>query len=278
MNNIGTLHLSDKDFLPEQAANCELLIRVSSTRLSYAIVEKPNRKIRAIFDGVLSHSIRETFAELLLKNSYLSYPFQKTKIAAESFRFAFIPSELYSEDTAALCYNFVSSSIPFSQVSNPIAGNRISTIGSVSNSLSAPFTEKYQEASLYTQAEAFIEGMLKHPREGQTLALQFNTGTFEALLTSGDELIFYNIFQAPTADDFNYFLLLLIQQLQINTTETSVLLSGEIEKYSEHYRRVLKYFRNIHFADSTTFCQYSDTFRLIPSHQFFSLLSLGLCE
>lgn len=278
MNNNGTLHLKVNDFPPGQAENCELLIRISTGRLSFAVINTEQNLLKALFDSVLFSSVAETFNGLWNQNDYLSYTFRKVKIATETFNFTFIPSDLYSDDSLPVYQNFINSTGQVKHIVKNMKEAKIKTVASIDEQLIVPLLAKFPQASLYTQSESILEGSLKYLSENKTLVLQFNSGTFEALVVSSHEIIFYNIFSSPTTDDFNYYLLLIMQQLELNPSDVTVTLMGEIEKYSENYRRVSKYFNNITFAESAKFFNYPEAFKLVPSHQFFSLLSLSLCE
>lgn len=278
MNHNGILHFSEKDFSAEQAKDCELLFRVSADRLSYAIVNKQKNSLAALFDTVLIHPLAETFNQLVIPDPYIDFPFRKVKISAETFSFIFVPSGIFSGEHLSAYTNFVTSSQPSKLVTSHIPQAQLTSIANVGKAVLNPLTDKFPHAAISSQAEALIKGGLSYPAERRTLILQFNTGTFEALLLSGNDIIFYNIFSTPTTDDFNYFLLLIIKQLELERSDTSVLLSGEIEKYSGNFRRASKYFNNISFADSTRFFSFPEAFRLVPVHQFFALLSLALCE
>ncbi len=278
MNNNGILHFCDKDFSALQAEDCELLFRISTGRLSYAIIDKQKSNLKALFDTVLLHPLADTIRELFIAHPYLDYHFQQVKIAAETFNFIFIPSELFSKENLPVYQNFVTSTLPVTFAANEIHETGLTTVASVGETQISALSGKYPGAKIFSQADALIKGGHKYYSEGSTLILQFNTGTFEALLLSGSEIIFYNIFSAPTADDFNYFLLLIIRQLGLEESDTSVILSGETEKYNGNFRRASKYFSNIQFADSTRLFSYPEALSPVPVHQFFSLLSLSLCE
>ncbi|KAA8475180.1 uncharacterized protein DUF3822 [Arcticibacter tournemirensis] len=278
MNNNGALHLKVGDFSTGQAENCELLIRIGAGRLSFAIIDTKENLLKVLFDSVLFSSIAETFNDLFNQNEYLGYAFQKVKIATETFNFTFIPSELYSDNSLPVYQNFINSTGQVRHVIKDLKGAKIKTVASIEEAFIAPLLAKFPQAAIYTQPEPLIEGSLKDRSGNKTLVLQFNSGTFEALVISSNDIIFYNIFSSPTTDDFNYYLLLIMQQLELKPSDIAVRLMGEIEKYSENYRRVSKYFNNITFADSTKLFNYPEAFKLAPSHQFFSLLSLSLCE
>lgn len=278
MNNTGTLHLKVKDFKGDQAGNCELLIRVSTGKLSYAIVNTREKNLKVLFDCALFHSsMQEAFPNLLAKHEYLNADFSKVKIASETFHFTFVPEEIYSQKTLPVLKNFINSSASVRFISNGLEKSGIRSIASVGDELVSPVLSKYPQAHLFSQAEPFITAVLPLTKNTKTLAVQFNSGTFELLLTVEGRLIYYNIFPAPTTDDFNYFLLMVCRQFDLKAHETEILLSGEIEKYSENYRRILKYFNRIAFADGSKLFAHPEAFTLVPSHQFFPLLSLGVC-
>ncbi|WP_374165388.1 DUF3822 family protein [Arcticibacter sp. MXS-1] len=278
MNYTGTLHLKVEGFNQTAAEECELLLRVSSGRLSYAVIHPETKSLKVLFDAVLLHSLPVSVSELIKQNEYLSYPFKKVKVSAESFHFTFIPSELYSREGLPAYKNFLSSSKPSFFVVNQLKQTGMQVIAALEEPVAAPFKSAFASPAFYSQAESLITGAALYPASRRTLFLHFNSATFETLVINGQEVIFYNIYASPTTDDFNYFLLLVIQQLDLKTGEVDVLLSGEIEKYSEHYRRISKYFSSVSFADSTRLFNYQDSFKLVPLHQFFSLLSLSLCE
>lgn len=279
MNNVGTLHLKDKNYLPDQAGSCELLIKHNKHKLSYAIRNIQSNELYVIYDAALSDSMEETFAGLSAQNEYLNQRFEQVKVSSETFNFVFIPSELYAESSSPSFRNFVQSTKPTSTFTNTMLDGKVHTVSALEDHVITPLKKRFPNAVVYSQAEALIESALKSfaNTSGLRVVIQFNTGSFEMVIVSEGEFIFYNIFSFENADDFNYYLLLIKQQFELQQ-DTPVLLAGEIEKYSELYRRIARYFQHIRFSDSTSMIKHPDSFKLLPSHQFFSLLSMSLCE
>lgn len=279
MNNVGTLHLKDKNYLPDQAGLCELLIKHNKHKLSYAIRNIQTNELYVIYDAALSAPMEETLLGLAAQYPYLNSRFGQVKLSSETFNFIFIPTELYAETSASSFKNFVQSTWPGSTLTNRMLDGTVQAICAVENSVTAPLKKMFPNAVVYSQSEALIESAVKASAasEGLKVVIQFNSGTFEMVLVSNGEFVFYNIFSFENADDFNYYLLLVKQQFELQP-DTPVLLAGEIEKYSELYRRIARYFQHIRFCDSTALVKHPDSFKLLPSHQFFSLLSMSLCE
>lgn len=279
MNNVSTLHLKDKNFLSEKTGVCELLFKVSRHKLSYAIRNIQTNELYVIYDALLSNPLKETIKTLTEQNNYLNLVFSKVKISIETFDFVFIPAELYTELAGPSYTNFVQTTKASRIASNKISEEKVHVISSIDESFIAPLMEQYPGAKVYSQAEALVQSALsaKKQQKGMNILIQFNTGSFEVAIVSDTDFIYYNIFLHETVDDYNYFLLLIKQQFGLEA-EHAILLSGEVEKYSDVYRRTAKYFNNIRFADSHDLSKHSETFTLLPSHQFFSLLSMSLCE
>ena len=91
-------------------------------------------------------------------------------------------------------------------------------------------------------------------------------------------LEFYNIFEFANADEFNYYLLHIIESLSLETEQTHVTVSGKISDTDEVYKRLGKYFPILGFADSRVLLKYPEKFEEVHQHTYFSLLALDLCE
>ncbi|RYY78814.1 MAG: DUF3822 family protein, partial [Moraxellaceae bacterium] len=95
--------------------------------------------------------------------------------------------------------------------------------------------EAYPEAKVYSQAEPLIDGIM-YNYQGEKLILQFNDSSFEFLLIDNHIVKYYNIFPISTPDDFNYYLLFVLQQLSLTGSDFDVILSGDIDKESLLYK------------------------------------------
>lgn len=278
MNNNGILHLKAKEFSSEQAQNSELLIRFSGNRLSIAAIHQQDRKLKALYDAVLFQSLKETFDALYQQHVYLGYPYSKVKVSLETNHFSFIPSDLYSSATLSKYRNFIQSSRATFFTNHADSHLKINIIANVEEELVNIFTPYYADLAVYSQASSLLQQACLLPLNGKRLVLQFNSGTLEAAVFNGETLLFYNLFETLNVDEFHYHLLLLMKELDLRNDNTSVQVSGEIENYSELYRRLSNYFERIYFAESNQVFNYQELFKLVPAHQFMSLLSLLTCE
>lgn len=93
---------------------------------------------------------------------------------------------------------------------------------------------------------------------------------FEVLITNQDELILYNNFKFTTKEDFIYYILFTLEQLNLNPEEIKVKLMGDIEKESELYTILFQYIRNVSFYKPSFF---PEILTDISTHSNFTLLN-----
>jgi hypothetical protein len=138
----------------------------------------------------------------------------------------------------------------------------------------------FHRPKIYGQASTFIQGIKKNYKQntGPSLYIDIHNKHIQIAYFKQSELSFYNIFDCINADEFNYFILNIIESLQLDIEQTSVILSGNVIKDDEYCQRVEKYFKNIRFADSRLIVNHPEIFNGVFSQTFFSLLTLDLCE
>ena len=108
------------------------------------------------------------------------------------------------------------------------------------------------------------------------LLLDFSVGSFNALYLQQQQVVFQQCYEIDNLDEFNYYLLLIINQLNINTKETNLHLTGIIHEGDDKYNCLLKYFSKADFiAPSNDLNQ--QILDDMPAHYYSSLLALDQC-
>ena len=67
--------------------------------------------------------------------------------------------------------------------------------------------------------------------------------------------MFFNSYEYQTKEDFLYYILFVMEQLQLNPQEQLVELTGKTDPTSELYQIVYQYVRNVKVADLKTTAQ-----------------------
>jgi len=77
--------------------------------------------------------------------------------------------------------------------------------------------------------------------------IHVSANTTDLLFIENQQLTFFNSFEYTTKEDFIYYILFTLEQLELNPDTTPVTLLGEIEESSELYKILYMYVRNIAF-------------------------------
>ena len=278
MNDYGTVHLKDEKFNPAQSREMQLLIKVGSDRMSYAIVNERDNRLMVLYDSALTQSVEDAIGDLLSENDYIRSSFSKIKVAVQTLNFTFIPQQYYTRDDLPGYEKIIQAQEETKTFVSDVNDHSVKSVVALELKTIAPLISAFSEVKLMSQAEPVIEGNLKtRELKSKRLFLQFNSDSFEACLCNEDKFIFYNVFSTGNADDFNYYLLMLMEQLSIDGAGTSAILAGNISANDELHNRVAKYFQHVRFADCSELTALSPVFDDLPKHRHFSLISLLLC-
>lgn len=72
---------------------------------------------------------------------------------------------------------------------------------------------------------------------------------FEIVIVETKKLLFFNSYEYQTKEDFIYYILFVMEQLQLNPQEQLVKLTGKIDPEDELYQIVYQYVRNVEITD-----------------------------
>lgn len=279
MNNLGIVQLQDEGFNISQTAEMILLIKIAPKRISYAIINERDNRLLVLYDAPLTKSIKDTIDDLFSEKEYLQAGFSRTKVSVQTSRFTFIPTKYFINEDLAVYEKLILADESTKTYLSTIDGSfGTECIVALERTSIEKIEGTFSDVRIFSQAEPLIKGSLRTQNSTlPKLILQFNYDSFEAYYTTEGQFIFYNLFIVENADDFNYFLINIIQQLSIEPENTAIILSGNIVIDDENYKRIEKYFADIRFADSSKITNYSPAFNQLPKHLHFSLLSLLLC-
>jgi hypothetical protein len=80
--------------------------------------------------------------------------------------------------------------------------------------------------------------------------IHVSKSTLDIVIIKNSNLQFFNIFEYKTKEDFMYYVLFTLEQLDLSTEETLVSILGDMEEDSDLYRLIYTYIRNIDFLSS----------------------------
>jgi len=273
MNNNNSILLLDPSFDPKDATNCSLLVNLGVDYFSYAIVDEITGKVIAIFDEQECINVAGKFAERSKTDSYLSLPYQDIKIAIYTPNVIAVPNELYA-DTAIATHT---------QFFNELQHTEVKVQKQASFGYTAVFN--FPKPTLNV-ATSLANPKIFHQYAGlvqiatgldDTLLFDFSAGSFTILCLKQEQIIFQYTYQIENIEEFNYYLLFIINQLTINTAQMHVLLSGIINDGDARHLCLLKYFNSVNFLTVDGDLN-ANILEEMPAHYYVNLLALHKCE
>ena len=279
------LYLTDDDFQSQQAAKCDLLIHIGLETFKYAVIDNGREQLKALvvleLPDVNSQSGLMSAIENLPESAkQFKFSYNKIKIAFDTFHFTFIPQELYNESEKSGYAKFIQPVLASAPLVNDIKSVNIKNVSAIDSKLHETLNKLFNKPRIFNQASSFVEGIQKinSDRKASSLFIDIHTKHIQIAWINSSKLMFYNIFECVNLDEFNFYLLSLIDQLNIDTGQTRVILSGKTTPDDDYYQRIQKYFSEISLANTRQLVKYPQKFEKVLSQTYFSLISLNLCE
>jgi len=282
---IKLVHLVDDEFQSQTAAKCDLLIHIGIETLQYTIIDKVRDEIKALVEyelPVISNQgdLIEAIEGLSECNKEFKYPFNKIKISIDTYQFTFIPDELYQSGNDQEYAKFINNTQHSVILCNPIAAAKFKNIIAINSDLHLALNRIFHHPKIYGQASTFIQGIIKNYKQNTepSLYIDIHKKHIQIAYFKQSELSFYNMFNSINAIELNYFILNIIETLEVDIENTHIILSGNVIKDDEFFQKIEKYFKDITFADSRVIVNHPEMFNGVSSQTFFTLLSLDQCE
>ncbi len=126
-------------------------------------------------------------------------------------------------------------------------------------------------------SKALLENASLNHQKEKFFQLHIQANRFDVLLMNQGKLQFFNSFSYESAEDFIYYLLYVMEQLELDREEQEVDLVGEFEENSALYEMLYKYIRNINVGKRSRDVNFSNSLSALPPQYYFNLFNQHLC-
>lgn len=235
----------------------ELSIQVKLSGLSFCILNRTSNTIEHLytidFDKKLTpfEVLNQLKAELS-SNTIYSEEFSAVQVIHHNGLSTIVPKPLYNEDHSADYLKFNSKILKTDFISEDEINinesvNVYVPYVNINNYIFETFGEFVYKHSSTILIDTILQRHLKH--ESIDLHLNVNSNTFELIVTDNGALTLYNTFEYQTVEDFAYYTLFSIEQLQLDPETVNVSVTGTINEDDEKYKVLYKYLRHISIED-----------------------------
>ncbi|NQX37671.1 Protein of unknown function [Pedobacter steynii] len=276
MSHKNSILLVDPEFDPSTAPDCNLLLKITADSFSYAIIDKTSNQLKAVYDQQECHNIPQALSAKLKNDSYLNLAFKEIKVAVYTENSISIPNDLFDANNLDQYAKFFTEEQSDNLYIRPFSSYGFTSIFTLHRFIDETLADSLLSCKLFDQLAPVLA--MTRDQQQKSLILDFTASSFNAVVTEGEKLIFRNYYEVANAEEFNYYLLFIINQLQLNTKESNVQLSGIIHENDHYYQCIEKYFKNISFISPLSDQVDHKILDDMPAHYYSSLLALDLCE
>jgi len=108
----------------------------------------------------------------------------------------------------------------------------------------------------------------------EVLIFYLRSSNFDIFWFKNSKLMFYNSFACRELDDYLYFMMLTLEQLQIDASNTNSIILGDCNCIREFSAQAKNIFRNLQQLNPISHIQNTGAFNNEDYHRFFSLLNI----
>ena len=195
--------------------------------------------------------ILEKLQDIFKKEKSLQYDFETVTVIHQNNLNTLVPNEYFKKDAlkSYLKYSIktiASDLITFDELDFMNSKNVYVPYVNINNFLFQNFGEfEYKHYS-----SVLLEKLFSIASNDICCYIHVSKSTFDIVIIKNSNLQFFNVFEYKTKEDFMYYVLFTLEQLELSTEETLVTVLGDIEEDSDLFRLMYTYIRNIDFLSS----------------------------
>ena len=195
--------------------------------------------------------VLEKLQDIFKKEKSLQYDFETVTVIHQNNLNTLVPNEYFKKDAlkSYLKYSIktiATDLITFDELDFMNSKNVYVPYVNINNFLFQNFGEfEYKHYS-----SVLLEKLFSIATNDICCYIHVSKSTFDIVIIKNNNLQFFNIFEYKTKEDFMYYVLFTLEQLDLSTEETLVSILGDMEEDSDLFRLMYTYIRNIDFLSS----------------------------
>lgn len=276
----------DKSFSDLKTSEYQVFLQLSKNGLSYTIFNIHTNTFIGLesyvfIDVHTDYSILNPLQELLSEIKLFKNTFNKVMVSYVNNRATLIPKPIY-QATELKNYHQFNFTHQEEDVfySDYLINVSAYTVYSIPDYIVSAF-EKVENVVFHHFSTSLIESTLLYAKKSNSLSLvnvHVLPSSFQIIVIKNQHLELYNSFDYQTSEDFIYYILFVLNQLNIKSDDATIRLTGEVDKTSAIYDMINKYINIIDFCEIPNELNYSYVFEKTQKHYHYSLFNQYLCE
>ena len=195
--------------------------------------------------------------------------------------YTLVPAALFEEDQLASYLSFNHPVNDFEDLElafNRLPKHEIVIVYAIPGKVKAIFQDHFLNFKQHHFSFPLIESFLTNETAPEQACLHIQAERFELMIKKENQLQYFNSFDYTSAEDLLYYLLFVIEQLQIDREEMPMKLYGEFEKHSTLYDLLHRYIRKLEIGKRPAGINFSKVLDQVPEQYYHLLFNQYLCE
>jgi hypothetical protein len=282
-----TENLFDPAINKQNYSSISLSIQLSLKYLSFCIIDNSQNKFLAIVNYVFPEKVSSfVLADFINKlfeyESLLKKEYKNIIISYECTQSTLIPDEIYDNSNKEIYLSFFNQEIEDKIIISNFAPElKLYSIFAIPKCINNAFQNNLSNYKIIHSSNSYFQSIYNNFSNTENfnskIFVDVESHSFEIVIFRNNKLLFNNSFQFKTKEDFLYYLLFVLNQLNINPVKIQLVLSGKITPNSSIFNLLTKYISNIIFIENQSNFTFSDVLSQIPPQQYFKLLNQIKC-
>jgi hypothetical protein len=231
-------------------------IRITIDSLSVFTVCNHNLEYAASYQWAKSNDL-QNFSQALKaikeRDAFLKNNPDNLHLLLEDEAYTLVPQSLFVEaELNSYLTHFVEPDKLKSGTAISCEVNQIVVVSLLNNALADAAKSVFLNAEVksYTTALLSFSNTVRPKIRDYSLMVSMNSSYFDLVIKKRGQLHFFNRFAFSSKEDFVYFLILTLQNLEIKNTDVEIALLGEINPQSSITEMLNRYFSEVGFVKS----------------------------
>lgn len=235
----------------------DLSIQVKLNGLSFCIFDSSTNSVLQIVSLDFEHKLTPNAVLLRLKeelvtNTIFSEDFNSVHLIHFNELSTLVPKSLFNEANAADYLKFNSKILKTDYIAHDVleADNMVNVYVPYININNYIF-ETFGAFTYKHASTVFIDTLSSTKYNDQYIFINVEHNAMQLSVIIDNDLKLYNFFEFLTPEDFIYYILFVVEQLQLNPETINLCLSGIIDKDDDLYNIAYKYIRHVGFVTNS---------------------------
>ncbi len=247
----------DESFNLNKTSTYNLTLHFSKDYYAYVLKDTIRKQFVAIKKGEYPEQkrtlITDKIKDAIKSDVYLNKSYKSVDIVFRSNKFTLVPTAIFNKQNIKTYFNFNNEIKPEDEIHfNKLNETQAVNLFVVPSAITTFLVNKFPEVKFFQHSSNIIELLIaeskKSNSEYPTFYINFSRDDFDIIAVKKGQLLFYNNFYYKTCEDYLFYFLNVIRNMEYNNDKIDVILSGEITPKMELYLNSYKYFANYKFA------------------------------